>query len=162
MSGPAFLKLPSYLWPRTIAETTPNIVENLSTTETDDKQTYSLICNTQDTFVDYRRFSSLKSFKLRTTFYILKTLDLAKLSTIKERYQRSKDILSRVTKTGRHQRHPKNTSRQSTQHARLSTATHIATQPTSKSPNQLSNKKPSNRRCQALHHTTLNTTHTRR
>ena len=35
---------------------------------------------------------------LRTTFYILKTLDLAKrqLSTVKERYQRSKDILFRV------------------------------------------------------------------
>ena len=70
----------------------------MPTSKTDDIQTYSLICNTPHTFVDYKRFSSWKRL-LRTTFYIVKTMDLAKrrLSTVKERYQRSKDILFRVT-----------------------------------------------------------------
>ena len=98
MNGPAFLKLPSHLWPRTIEETTPSTLENMPTSKTDDIQTYSLICNTPHTFVDYKRFSSWKRL-LRTTFYIVKTMDLAKrrLSTVKERYQRSKDILFRFT-----------------------------------------------------------------
>ena len=97
MNGPAFLKLPSHLWPRTIEDTTPSTLDNMPTSKTDDIQTYSLICNTPHTFVDYKHFSSWKRL-LRTTFYILKTLDLAKrrLSTVKERYQRSKDILFRV------------------------------------------------------------------
>ena len=97
MNGPAFLKLPSHLWPRTIEETTPSTLDNMPTTKTNDIQTYSLICNTPHTFVDYNQFSSWKRL-LRTTFYILNTLDLAKrrLSTVKERYQRSKDILFTV------------------------------------------------------------------
>ena len=99
MNGPAsFLKLPSHLWPRTIEETTPSTLENMLTSKTDDIQTYSLICNTPHTFVDYKQFSSWKRL-LRTIFYIVKTMDLAKrrLSTVKERYQRSIDILFRVT-----------------------------------------------------------------
>ena len=70
----------------------------MPTSKTEDIQTYSLICNTPHTFVDYKRFTSWKRL-LRTTFYIGKTMDLAKrrLSTVKERYQRSKDILFRVT-----------------------------------------------------------------
>ena len=97
MNGPAFLKLPSHLWPRTIEDTTPSTLDNMPTTKTNDIQTYSLICNTPHTFVDYKQFSSWKRL-LRTTFYILKTMDLVKrrLSTVKERYQRSKDILFRV------------------------------------------------------------------
>ena len=95
MNGPAFPKLPSHLWPRTIGETTPSTLENMPKSKT---RHTNLICNTPHTFVDYKRFSSWKRL-LRTTFYILKTMDLAKrrLSTVKERYQRSKDILSRVT-----------------------------------------------------------------
>ena len=97
MNGPAFLKLLSHLWPRTIEDTTPSTLDNMPTSKTDDIQTYSLICNTPHTFVDYKQFSSWKRL-LRTTIYVLKTLDLAKrrLSTVKERYQRSKDILFRV------------------------------------------------------------------
>ena len=97
MNGPAFLKLPSHLWPRIIKETTTSTVENVPTTDTDDIQTYRLICNTPQTFVDYKLFSSWKRL-LRTTFYILKTLDDAtrRLSTVKKRYQRSKDILFSV------------------------------------------------------------------
>ena len=98
MNGPAFLKLPSHLWPRTIEETTPNTLENTPTSKTDDIQTYSIICKTPHTFADYKGFSSWKRL-LRTTFYIVKTMDLAKrrLSRVTERYQRSKDNLSRVT-----------------------------------------------------------------
>ena len=118
MNGPAFLKLPSHLWPRIIEGTTPGTVENVPTRDKDNIQTYSLICNTPHTFVDYKRFSSWKRL-LRSTFYILKTLDLATRR------------LSKVP-------------------------------PLSKSPNQFSNKKPSNRGCQTLHHTTLHTAHTRR
>ena len=98
MSGRAFLKLPSHLWPRTIEETTASTLENMPTSTTNDIQTYNLICCTPQTFVDYTRFSLWKRL-LRTTFYILETMELAegRLSTIKERYQRSKDILFRVT-----------------------------------------------------------------
>ena len=97
MNGPTFLKLLSPLWPRTIAKTIHNTVENIPTTETYDTQTYSLICNTPHTFVGHKRFSSWKRL-LRTTFHILKALDLVKrrLSTMEERYQRSKDIIFRV------------------------------------------------------------------
>ena len=72
MKRPDFHKLPSHLWPRTIKETTPNTLENMPTSKTDDIQTYSLICNTPQTFVDYKRFSSWKRL-LQTTFYTLKT-----------------------------------------------------------------------------------------
>ena len=95
----SFFPLPSHLWPRTIKETTPSTLGKMPTLKTDDIQTYSLICKKPHTFVDYKRFSSWKSL-LRTTFYILKTLDHAtrRLSTVKERYQRSKDILFRITR----------------------------------------------------------------
>ena len=123
MNGPAFLKLPSHLWPRTIEDTTPSTQENMPTSKTDDIQTYSLICNTPHTFMDYKQFSSWKRL-LRTTFYILKTLDLAKrrLSTVKERYQQSKDKIKAFQKTSRTSKEHKPLKHA----ARLSTSTHIS------------------------------------
>ena len=172
MKGPAFFKLPSHLWPRTIEETTPSTLENMPTTKTDDIQTYSLICNTPHTFVDYKQFSSWKRL-LRTTFYIVKTMDLSKrrLSTVKERYQRSKDILFRATQNESFPKDIKDIQRTQAVKARskiVNFKPYLDQQGTLRSLSRLqkapinSNKKPSNCGCQTIHHTTLHTAHTRR